>query len=249
LSWPSLEINFIPLKNKSLNLMIMKKIGVLLHGCGVYDGTEIQEAVLSLLALKQAGFEYECLAFDRNQQHVLNHLTGEEMKEQRNMLIESARIARGDIKIPNEEILTNLSALVLPGGFGTAKNFTQWAFEGAAGAIQEDVKNLILHFVRFQKPILALCMSPTTVAKALENTPYAAQLSVGTTSEKSPYEIEAISQGITATGNSVKMTQINEVSVDANSKIICAPCYMMEADIAEVYENIVLGVRELKGFL
>lgn len=223
----------------------MKKIGVLLHGCGVYDGTEIHESVLSLLALKQAGFDYQCLAFDRNQHHVINHTTGEEMLESRNMLIESARIARGEIKVPTQEMLDGLDALVLPGGFGTAKNFTQWAFNGPDGDIQSDVKEIILHFVASKKPVLALCMSPTTVAKALEGSPYKTKLSVGSTAEKSPYEIEAISQGIHSTGQSTEMCTLKEVSVDEQNKIICAPCYMMEGDIVQVYENIKLGVKEL----
>ena len=227
----------------------MKKIGVLLHGSGVYDGTEIQEAVLSLLALKQAGYDYQCLAFDRNQHHVINHLNGQEMPEKRNMLVESARIARGEVIVPDESTLVQLDALVLPGGFGTAKNFTKWAFEGAEGPIEADVKELILHFVSSNKPILALCMSPTTVAKALENTSYSALLSVGSTEASSPYEIESIHQGIAATGNTSKMATKSEISVDAKNKIICAPCYMMDAHIAEVYKNVVLGVRELDVFL
>ena len=120
----------------------MKKIGVLLHGCGVFDGTEIQEAVLTLLAIKEAGADYVCFAPDVPQHHVLNHITGAEMPESRNVLIESARIARGAIVSINDINLSELDGLVMPGGFGTAKNITKWAFEGPSGDILKEVKGI-----------------------------------------------------------------------------------------------------------
>ena len=103
------------------------KIAVLLHGSGVYDGTEIQEAVLSLLAIEEMGHTYQCIAPDIQQFHVVNHLTGEPMSETRNVLVESARIARGNVIKLSETDVHSFDALVMPGGFGTAKNFTTWA--------------------------------------------------------------------------------------------------------------------------
>ena len=120
------------------------KIGVLLHGSGVYDGTEIQEAVLSFLALEEAGYEYVCLAQDKNQHHVINHLTGDEMAETRNVLIESARIARGKIESLTVIHADKIDALVMPGGFGTAKNITNWAFTGASGTLFQSNTDLIM---------------------------------------------------------------------------------------------------------
>lgn len=224
------------------------KIAVLLHGCGVYDGTEIQEAVLTLLALQKARHTYFCVAPNIFQHHVIDHITGQEMPEARNVLVESARIARGAIQDLSKISVADFDALVLPGGFGTAKNITKWAFDGPNGAIDEVVKNLILATVAAQKPIVALCMSPTTVAKALEGSAYQAKLSVGSTSAASPYDISAISAGMETTGATAKMATVAEVSIDHNLKIVCAPCYMMDANILEVAHNIDLAIAALNTF-
>lgn len=221
------------------------KFAVLLHGCGVYDGTEIHEAVLTLLAIAEAGHSYQCIAPDVNQHHVINHLNGSELDETRNAMIESARIARGNILELGEVSASDYDALVMPGGFGTAKNFTKWAFEGPDGPIIDSVKNLILDFVRSGEPIGALCMSPTTVAKALQDTDYHAKLTVGTTEEASPYDIGAISEGVNSTGAVAEMKTVREISVDNDLKIVTAPCYMMEAEISEVHRNIQQAIQEV----
>lgn len=222
------------------------KIAVLLHGNGVYDGTEIQEAVLSLLAIKEAGYEYQCIAPNLNQYHVINHITGEEMDESRNVLVESARIARGNVIDLKEVGPKDYDALMMPGGFGTAKNLTTWAFDGPSSTINTEVENFLQAFQMAKKPIIALCMSPTTLAKAFEKSGLKASLSVGSTAEKSLYEIEGISKGMQSLGASIEMKTIDEISIDRVNKIICAPCYMMEADILQVQENIRQAVRALK---
>jgi enhancing lycopene biosynthesis protein 2 len=221
------------------------KYAVLLHGCGVYDGTEIHEAVCTLLAIAQAGHEYQCIAPDVPQHHVLNHTTGTEMPESRNVFVESARIARGDIKRVNEIDVADYDGLVMPGGFGTAKNITTWAFNGPAGEIEPHTKKLILDFAEARKPIAALCMSPTTLAKAFEGTQFMAHLSVGTTQEPSPYDINAISEGMESLGAVAEMKTVREVAVDETLKIVTAPCYMMEANIVDVYENTRQAIAEL----
>ena len=142
------------------------KIGVLLSGCGVYDGAEIQEAVLTLLSIEEMGAEAVCISVNENQHHVVNHVTGEEMEESRNMLIESARIARGNITDILEIDPVDIDALVIPGGFGSAKNFTTWAFSGPDGTILPSVKLLLVNMVNIGKPIAALCVSPVVVSKA-----------------------------------------------------------------------------------
>ena len=222
-------------------------VAVLLHGNGVFDGTEIQEAVFTLLALAQNGHTYQCIAPDVDQHHVIDHTKGEEMNETRNVFVESARIARGDIKKVTEIKVKEFGALAMPGGFGTAKNITKWAFNGPDGDILEEVKNLVLDFVLNKKPILAMCMSPTTLAKALQGSEYHAKLTLGSTEEKSPYEIDAISKGIIAIGAIAKMKTISEVLIDHDLKIISAPCYMMEASITEVYNNISQAVKALNS--
>lgn len=223
----------------------MKKIGVLLHGSGVFDGSEIHESVFTLLAIAEAGAEAVCFAPNVNQHHVLNHTTGEEMPEIRNVLVESARIARGNIKDIVDIQASELDGLVMPGGFGTAKNITKWAFEGPDGPILESVKNLIVELVAQGKPIAGLCMSPTTIAKALEGTAYHAHLTVGTTNEASPYEIAAISAGMESIGQVAEMASVREIVVDEKLKIVTAPCYMMEANIVEVRDNIKRAVDAL----
>lgn len=223
----------------------MKKIGVLLHGSGVFDGSEIHESVFTLLAIAEAGAEAVCFAPNINQHHVLNHTTGEEMPETRNVLVESARIARGNIKDIVDINASELDGLVMPGGFGTAKNITKWAFEGPNGPILESVKNLIVELVAQGKPIAGLCMSPTTIAKALEGTDYHAHLTVGTSNEASPYEIAAISAGMESIGQVAEMASVREIVVDEKLKIVTAPCYMMEANIVEVRDNIKQAVDAL----
>jgi len=221
------------------------KYAVLLHGNGVFDGTEIHEAVCCLLAIAQAGHQYQCVAPDVLQHHVINHTNGAEMNESRNVFIESARIARGDIKKVSEISADDFDGLVMPGGFGTAKNITKWAFQGPEGPIIPEVKKLILGFAEANKPIAALCMSPTTLAKAFEGSRFHAKLSVGSTDAPSPYEIAAISEGMSKIGAEPEMKTKKEISVDAALKIICAPCYMMEANIVDVYENTKQAIDEL----
>ncbi len=220
--------------------------GILLSGSGVYDGAEIQEAVLSMLAVSEAGDTYTCIGVDADQFHVINHLTGEPMNESRNMLVEAARIARGNI-VPIQDIQpADLDGLIIPGGFGSAKNFTKWAFEGPEGTILPEVKLLLVNLVNVGKPIAALCVSPVVLAKALEGSDIHPSLTLGTTAESSPYDIEAFSQGLEKTGAVTTYKSVREIHVDPANKIITAPCYMMDANISEVWKNIHQAVSELK---
>lgn len=225
------------------------KVLVLLSGSGVYDGSEIHESVFTLLALDQVGAKYQCIAPNKNQLHVINHLTGEVMEESRNVMVESARIARGNVLDIATINSLEYDALVIPGGFGAAKNLNLWAVSGPQGEIDTNVKSLILEIVKNQKPIVALCMGPTVVAKALEGSEFMATLTVGTDSEPSPYDIKAISEGMNSIGAKAEMKTIREISIDNNLKIITAPCYMMEANISEVYENIKLAINKLQEML
>lgn len=221
------------------------KIGVLLAGSGVYDGSEIHEATFSLLAIDQEGAEALCFAPDKDQMHVVNHITGEEMPENRNVLIESARIARGAIKSLEEITAADFDALLIPGGFGAAKNLNQWAVAGPDGAIDESVKRIITETITAGKPVAGLCMGPTVISKALQGTDVHATLTVGSTAEASPYDIAGISQGMESIGSTVAEKTIREIQIDEANKIVTAPCYMMEASISQVYENIKLAVKAL----
>ncbi len=225
------------------------KVAVLLSGSGVYDGTEIQEAVISLLALSKRGIEYQCTAPDVNQHHVINHTNGEEMDETRNVLVESARIARGEIIAVIDLEVSDYDGLVIPGGFGTAKNHTKWAFMGPDGAMNTQVRRIIREFHQQEKPILGLCMGPTTLAKAFEGSDVKATMTVGSTEAPSPYEIEAISQGMESIGVKAEMKTLEEVSIDSANKIVTAPCYMMEANIGQVHDNINMAMDEFEKLL
>ncbi len=220
--------------------------GILLSGSGVYDGAEIQEAVLSMLAVSESGDTYTCIGVNADQFHVINHITGEPMNESRNMLVEAARIARGNI-VPIQDVQpADLDGLIIPGGFGSAKNFTKWAFEGPEGTILPEVKLLLVNLINIGKPIVALCVSPVVLAKALEGSDIHPALTLGTTAESSPYDIEAFSQGLEKTGATTTYKTVREIHVDPTNKIITAPCYMMDATISEVWKNIRQAVDELK---
>jgi enhancing lycopene biosynthesis protein 2 len=221
------------------------KIGVLLSGCGVYDGAEIQETVFALLAIEELGAEAICLSVNKNQHHVVNHLTGEEMPESRNMLVEAARIVRGAVHDLSTFDVSKLDALVIPGGFGSAKNFTTWAFEGPNGSILPEIKELIQQCISDKKPIAALCVSPVIVALALNQSDLHATMTLGTDKEKSPYEINAFSNGLAQTGVKVEMKTIREIAVDEKLKIVSAPCYMMDASIVEIRTNIQQAMQAL----
>jgi len=221
------------------------KIGVILSGCGVYDGSEIHEAVFTLLSIAEAGAEYVCFAPDKTQAHVINHLNGNEMPESRNVLIESARIARGEVHPLSEANINELEALVIPGGFGAAKNLNRWAFEGPEGTMDEELRRLILDMIEAGKPIAGLCMGPTVIAKALEGSKHNALLSVGTTEEPSPYDIGAIHAGMQKTGATTFLRSVREIQIDNKLKIVTAPCYMMEAGILEVRKNIQQAIDAL----
>lgn len=222
------------------------KIGVLLSGCGVYDGTEIHEAVFTLLAIEENGAEAVCFAPDKDQAHVINHLDGSvESGEKRNTLKESARIARGKIQSINKTSIDHFDALVIPGGFGAAKNLNKWAFEGPDGDIDPAVKSIIHDMVIAKKPIAALCMGPTVIAKALQGSGIGTKLTVGSDKAKSPYDIKGISDGMETVGVMSVMKTIEEICVDEENKIVTAPCYMMEATITQVRDNTKMAIDKL----
>jgi enhancing lycopene biosynthesis protein 2 len=226
--------------------MEKKKIGVLLSGCGVYDGAEIQEAVLTLLEIDKMDAEAVCIALNENQFHTINHLTGEIMPEERNILVEAARIARGNIQDISSIVPADLDALVLPGGFGNAKNFTNWAFEGATGSIHPKIKLLIVNMVNIGKPIIALCVSPIVVAKALEGSDLHPMLTIGSSEQASPYSIEDFSNGLQNVGAKTFNKTTGEIQFDAQLNIISAPCYMQEVSIKTIQKNIQLAFEKLK---
>lgn len=211
----------------------MKKFAVVLSGCGVYDGAEVHEATLSLYAIAKQGAEYEVFAPDIDQHHVINHMTGEEMGEKRNVLIESARIARGNISPLDKFDPANYDALLFPGGFGAAKNLSSFAFDGPECTINHDVEKAIKGMHAAGKPIAALCIAPVLLAKVLGDV----KVTIG--------QDKGTADAVQAMGATHGDTGHGEVLVDAKNKLFTTPCYMLDANIAQIgdgAENIVRAV-------
>ena len=203
----------------------MKKFAVLLSGCGVFDGAEIHEATLSLLAIARRKCSYEIFAPDIKMHHVINHITGEEMEETRNVLVESARIARGKIRDLKEFNPATFDGLLLPGGFGAAKNLSTWAFEGADAFVLPEVEKAITGMVALQKPIGALCISPVILANVLGKV----HLTVGD-------DVSTI-QAMETLGAIHVNTTHGEVVVDPDFHIVTTPCYMLDATIDQIADG------------
>ena len=213
-----------------------KKIAVILSGCGVYDGAEIHETTLTLYAISKLGGTYEIFAPDIPQHHVINHITGKEMNETRNVLIESARIARGNIKDLNELSINDFDAVIFPGGFGVAKNLSTVAFDGANCTVNNEVENIVKQAVEAGKPIGALCIAPAMIAKIINGV----EVTIG--------QDEGTAQAIEAMGGTHKTTGHGEVVVDKKYKIVTTPCYMLDATITQIgegAENVVKTILEI----
>jgi enhancing lycopene biosynthesis protein 2 len=225
------------------------KIGVLLSGAGVYDGAEIQEAVLTLLEIERLGYEAVCIGIDALQHHVVNHRNGAEQSSPRNMLEEAARIARGQIQDIRNVVPADIDALVIPGGFGSAKNFSTWAFDGPDGHIRPDVKLLLVNMYNVGKPIVALCVSPVLLALAFEGMDPAPILTIGSTQVASPYQISGFQEGLQAKGMQTQECSIQEICVDTPNRIITAPCYMLEASLPQLQYNIQQALLALQQLL
>ena len=199
-----------------------KSIAVILSGSGNQDGSEIHEASLTLWAIHKNGADYQCYAPNIPQYHVLNHLTGQEMDETRNVLIESARIARGNVKDLATYDQTNHDALVIPGGLGAAKNLSSFAFEGENCNVNADVKQAVEQMVKAAKPIGALCIAPVILARIIDN----ALITIGQSSE--------VITKINAMGAQHESTLQGEIAVDTLRKLVTTPCYMLEARVDQI---------------
>ncbi len=213
--------------------MEKKKFAVVLSGCGVYDGAEIHEATMTMLSILEEGGVYQCFAPDMPQYHVINHLTGEEMNESRNVLIESARIARGDIKPLSEFKASDYDALIFPGGFGAAKNLSTVAFDGAGAKVQPEVENAIKQMLAVHKPIGALCIAPAVVARVIQGV----EVTIG----NDPGTAEAIEK----MGSKHVVTTHGQVVHDHKYNVFTTPCYMLDATILDIKEDAGLVVKEM----
>jgi len=207
--------------------MTTKNVAVILSGCGVYDGAEIHESVITLLRLDQRGAKVQCFAPDIAQLHVINHLTGEPMPETRNVLVESARIARGEIKDIREARVEDFDALIIPGGFGAAKNLSSFATEGAACSVQADVLNLAEAFAEAGKPIGLMCISPAIAAKIYGP---GVICTIGSDADTAA--------AVTKMGGSHEECEVSEIVEDKARKLVSTPAYMLAQSISEAASGI-----------
>ena len=215
------------------------KIGVLLAGCGVYDGSEIHEAVITLLALDRAGADIVCMAPDMDQMHVVNHLTQAVTDEKRNVLVESARIARGDIKNIKEVRPEDLDGLIIPGGFGAAKNLSDFAVKGTEARVHPEVQRILADMVSAGKPVGAICIAPATLARAVADKK--PEVTIGSDAGTAG-AIESMG------GRHVNCT-VTAIHLDETNRIVTTPAYMLGPGIKDVAEGIEKLVQQVMSMV
>ncbi|CAI2137461.1 Sigma cross-reacting protein 27A [Serratia fonticola] len=216
----------------------MKQVAVVLSGCGVYDGAEIHEAVLTLLALDRAGAQAVCFAPDKAQLHVINHLSGEEMPESRNVLLESARIARGKIQALSLADAEQLDALIVPGGFGAAKNLSSFATQGAECSVDPDLSKLIREMHKKNKPMGFMCIAPTLLPKVFDQP---LRLTIGNDPD--------LGEVIDAMGGEPVICPVDDIVVDIENKVVTTPAYMLAQSIGEAAQGIDKLVSRVLGLV
>ncbi len=212
-----------------------KKIAVLLAGCGCSDGSEIHEVVLTLLSIKQHGANYECFSIDEDQNHVTNHALKEvSLNEKRNMLIESARIARCEIKVLSSLNISDYDGVIIPGGYGVAYNFCDFALKGKDFTVREDVANICRKFTEMAKPAGFICIAPIMIARIYQNlcqqNQYRIKMTLGNDQQ--------IAEIVNSLGMQHIDTPVSEACVDKTYKIVTTPAYMLAKNPAEVYSGI-----------
>ena len=216
--------------------MSRKKIGVLLAGCGVKDGSEIHEATLTLYFLSKHGAEIMCMAPNKAQADVVNHVSEEAMAEERNVMIEAARIARGEIRDVSKVSADEIDGIIIPGGFGAAKNLCTFARDGADCSADGEVSNLLQALYAARKPIGALCIAPTLLAHIFGKS-HAVELTIGTD--------VATASALEKMGAKHTDAKVNEIVVDSKNRIVSTPCYMLAQNIKEVGEGVEKLVVEI----
>ena len=212
----------------------MKKVAVILAGCGTIDGSEINETVTLLLALDQHDIEYQAFAPDAYQAEVWNHATGKRAEERRNMLVEAARIVRGNILSLNKFNADDFDALLFPGGSGAAKNIFTYAYDGINFKVNKEVEKAIRDIHAQGKPIGAMCIAPLMVAKVIGNV----NVTMGSGECRQAKELAMIGCKHTETTH-------GGVAIDKENKIYSTPCFMLDARLKDVYQGAWNLVEEM----
>ena len=215
-------------------------VAVLLAGCGHLDGAEIREAVLTLLVLDQYGAEAHCLAIDGPQHHVVDHRSGEPVAgESRNILAESSRIARGRIKALAAASAEDYDALLMPGGYGVAKNHCGFAFKGPEAEIHPEVEAFVKAFFAAGKPVGALCIAPALVALVLAQEGRHPALTIGNDAGTAA-ALEKLG------ARHQQRDTAREIAVDEELNLVTTPAYMFDdARLGDVYIGIDRAVAEV----
>lgn len=212
----------------------MKKVAVILAGCGVLDGAEIHESVLTLLALDKAHAQAVCAAPDMAQREVVNHLTRQPVPgDSRNVLVEAARIARGDIRSLRDLAADAVDAAIVPGGFGAAKNLCDFALKGGATQVQSEVARFLQAMHQAGKPLGFVCIAPAIAARLFGSA--GLQFTIGTDA--------ATADALQAWGAKHARCGATEIVVDRRLKIVTTPAYMLARSIAEAEAGITKLVR------
>lgn len=207
--------------------MSKKKVAVILSGCGVYDGSEIYEASLVLLSLDRAGIAYQCMAPNIEQMHVINHMTGEEMSESRNVLIESARLARGEIIDLADANPDDYDGLIFPGGFGAAKNLSNFAVNGADMVVNEQVLAFSQAVHKQRKVIALVCIAPALAPKIIGE---GVQCTIGNDADTAA--------AIQSMGGVHRHCSVDSYVVDEDNNLLTTPAYMLATSISEAADGI-----------
>lgn len=208
----------------------MKKVAVVLSGAGVFDGAEIHESVITLLALDRRGAEVHIFAPDIPQMHVINHYTQQPTDETRNVLVESARIARGNIKDLAEADAGNYDAVIFPGGFGAAKNLCDFAVKGPDCSVNPAVEKFIADALKAKKVMGFICIAPALLAKVAAGIDLHPDLTIGTDKDTAA--------AVEKTGAHHISCPVSDFVVDEKNKIVTTPAYMLGQRISEVAEGI-----------
>ncbi len=217
-----------------------KRIGVVLSGCGFLDGAEIHESVITLLAIDRLGVRAVCMAPNIDQMHVIDHRSGQETSERRNVLRESARIARGEIQDIKDVGSVDLDALILPGGYGAAKNLCDFAIKGEHCHVQPEVARLMREMLKAKKPIGVICIAPAVMAKMAQEERLPIELTIGNDAK--------VASALKNMGIAHQDTPVDRIVVDKKHKIVSTPAYMLARRISEAaagIEKLVSAVVEM----
>ena len=221
-------------------------IAVILSGSGVYDGTEITEATSTLIHLSRLESKYQCFAPDK-EANAVNHTTGQEHSAQRNVLQESARIARGNVLPLKTLNVADFDGIILPGGFGAAKNLSDWATKGVDCIVDADLEQAIQSFHSAGKPIGACCIAPVVLAKCIPGCTVTVGSSNTENEEDWPYA-GTVAQ-LEELGATHVDTDITGVTIDGPNKIVTTPAYMYNGAPHEIFDSVGLMVENHMKFV